>query len=102
MRSSSFMNRLSLSWISVALYVVCFICSNILVDANLTSARLDLTQDRTYTISEATKQILEEIKEPIKLRLYSSAGIEDNILPAPPLTKNAVFFFMITYNSFSV
>ena len=77
MRSSSFMNRLSLSWISVALYVVCFICSNILVDANLTSARLDLTQDRTYTISEATKQILEEIKEPIKLRLYSSAGIED-------------------------
>ena len=71
MRSSSFMNRLSLSWISVALYVVCFICSNILVDANLTSARLDLTQDRTYTISEATNQILEEIKEPIKLRLYS-------------------------------
>ena len=71
------MNRLSLSWISVALYVVCFICSNILVDAHLTSARLDLTQDRTYTISEATKQILEEIKEPIKLRLYSSAGIED-------------------------
>jgi ABC-type uncharacterized transport system involved in gliding motility auxiliary subunit len=71
------MNRTSLSWISVVLYLICFICSNILVDTNLTNARLDLTQDKIYTISTATKQVLGEIKEPIKLRFYASASIED-------------------------
>jgi ABC-type uncharacterized transport system involved in gliding motility auxiliary subunit len=48
-----------------------------LVDTNLTNARLDLTQDKIYTISTATKQVLGEIKEPIKLRFYASASIED-------------------------
>lgn len=36
-------------------------------------ARIDLTQDRLYTLNDATTQILEKLKEPIKFRFTYSA-----------------------------
>ncbi len=45
---------------------------NILSNESLTSARVDLTEGRIYTLSEGTQNVLSKIQEPITLRLYLS------------------------------
>ena len=64
-------------WCSIALYFISFICANIWIDSNFTNSRIDLTADKIYTISQATNEVLKEIKEPIKLRFYASERLED-------------------------
>ena len=51
---------------------VAFVGINVLADATLTSTRLDLTQNRLYSLSQGTKNILGGLKDPITLRLYYS------------------------------
>src|ERR1700678_4831116 len=43
-----------------------------LANLALRGMRLDLTQNRLYTLSSGTKQVLGEIKEPINLYFYFS------------------------------
>lgn len=54
-----------------------FVGLNMLANTGLSSlgsaGRIDLTQDRLYTLSPGTRQILSEIPEPIRLTLYYSA-----------------------------
>jgi len=45
---------------------------NILSDSALKSARLDLTENQLYTLSEGTKNILNTLEEPITLRFFLS------------------------------
>lgn len=51
---------------------VIFIAVNIIGNLGLTSARLDLTADKLFTLSEGTRSVLAKIEEPITLRLYYS------------------------------
>ncbi len=51
---------------------VAFVGINVLADATLTSTRLDLTQNRLYSLSPGTRNILGGLKDPITLRLYYS------------------------------
>lgn len=51
---------------------VAFVGINVLADATLTSSRLDLTQNKLYSLSTGTRNILGGLKDPIKLRLYYS------------------------------
>jgi ABC-type uncharacterized transport system involved in gliding motility auxiliary subunit len=64
-------------WCSMVLYFICFICVNIWIDFNFTNSSIDLTEDKIYTISDATNDVLKGIKEPIKLRFYASERLED-------------------------
>ncbi|WP_240046709.1 GldG family protein [Paracraurococcus ruber] len=45
---------------------------NMLADRLLPRARIDLTQQRLYTLSDGTKQVLAGLKDPITLRLFYS------------------------------
>ncbi len=60
---------------------------NILSNESLTSARVDLTQGRIYTLSEGTQNVLSKIEEPITLRLYLSKKIATRL---PEFTSYAV------------
>lgn len=65
-------DRSKLSFAGLALGVVLFFAVNIFSNAAFQSARLDLTEDRLFTLSQGTMSILENIDEPITLKLYYS------------------------------
>lgn len=53
--------------------IVLYLAVNVLASNLLTSMRMDLTADRLYTLSEGTRNILEDLEEPLRLKLYYSA-----------------------------
>src|SRR5215510_4244348 len=71
------MNRGTLTGIGIALAIVCFLAVNLFSTLELGAARLDLTQDGLYTLSDSTTAMLKAMKEPVKLRLYSSRALLD-------------------------
>src|SRR5690606_38479358 len=47
----------------------------------LTNARLDLTEQKLYTISDGTRTILEELKSPIELQFfYSDTAVKELVV----------------------
>lgn len=56
----------------------------IVLFANLVSEqfffRIDFTEDNQYTLSEATKNILEELEEPVTVKAYFSEELPPNIM----------------------
>lgn len=76
-----------ISGTGLILGVCLFVSLNIISNAMFTNWRLDLTQDRLYTLSEGTLNILSEIDEPIVLRMYFS---RDQLLGHPQLTTYGV------------
>ena len=66
-------NRL-MTTTGMALAIVLLFAVNILASRTLDSARIDLTENRLFTLSEGTKNILANLEDPITLRLYLSQG----------------------------
>lgn len=62
----------TLTGIGIALVVLLFVSINVLAQNVLRFARVDLTQDRLYTLSSGTRSVLKEIEEPIVFRFYFS------------------------------
>jgi ABC-type uncharacterized transport system involved in gliding motility auxiliary subunit len=60
---------------------------NILGSETFTSARVDLTEGRIYTLSEGTQNVLSKIEEPITLRFYLSKKLATRL---PEFTSYAV------------
>lgn len=56
----------------LALGVALLLAVNIFSNAAFTSLRLDLTQNRLYTLSEGTRKVLAGLEEPVRLRLFLS------------------------------
>lgn len=56
----------------LGLAVILFVAVNVLAGATLTGTRLDLTQDRLFTLSPGTLETLKAIDEPITLRFFYS------------------------------
>jgi hypothetical protein len=42
--------------------------------------RLDLTEDKKYTLSKATRDILENLEEPVTVKAYFSKDLPPNII----------------------
>ena len=61
--------------------ILLFAGVNILSNATLRSARIDLTEARLFTLSEGTKRVLAKLDEPITLRLFYSEAL-GNALPS--------------------
>lgn len=57
---------------SIALLLVLFIALVILSEGLLTGWRLDLTENRQYTLSAGTENILSSLEEPVTVRLFFS------------------------------
>lgn len=66
------MSRGALSILGLALAAVLALAVNTIAFNGLRSARLDLTQDRLYTLSDGSRRVLQEIEEPVTLRFYFS------------------------------
>lgn len=64
--------RSKLAVAGLALGVVLFFAVNIFSNAAFQTARLDMTEDRLFTLSEGTMNVLGNIGEPISLKLYYS------------------------------
>ena len=53
--------------------------ANLLADRLLRSARIDLTQNSLYTLSDGTKQVLQGLQDPVTLRLFYSRRLGASI-----------------------
>lgn len=53
-------------------FAIMFAASNLIANSWLRSWRLDLTEDRLYTLSEGTRRTLDDLSEPVELTLYYS------------------------------
>ncbi|WP_455367059.1 Gldg family protein [Kaarinaea lacus] len=57
---------------SVLVAIVLLLAINIFSNTALTSARVDLTENHLFTLSDGTKNILERLEEPVNVRLFLS------------------------------
>ncbi|MBV9331487.1 MAG: Gldg family protein [Alphaproteobacteria bacterium] len=57
------------------LTIVIFVAVNIAADTLLTGARLDLTENRQFTLAQGTRNIVHGLREPIKLRFFFSKQV---------------------------
>lgn len=64
------MSRRNATLAGLVVLVVLFFAVNILANAMLRGARLDLTEEQLYTLSQGSRNIARNVEEPIRLRLY--------------------------------
>ena len=91
-------NRLAIT--GLALLLILFLSVNVLSSGWLTSARLDLTKDKLYTLSESTIKLLKDVKEPVTFRLYLSGGLAQAV-PHLGIYANRVRDLLLEYQSVS-
>lgn len=65
-------SRRRLAWGSLALGVIILLAVNLIASSALRDARIDLTKERLYTISDGTRKTLRAIDEPVDIRVYFS------------------------------
>ncbi len=78
------MNKLSASILGLLAVIVLFVSVNVVSGAMLRSARLDLTENKLFTLDEGTRNILRQLEGPIVLRFYYSASMEDEVARVAP------------------
>lgn len=66
------LNRQALSGSSLAIMGVLLLAVLVISNAWLRGARLDLTENNLYTLSDGTREVLKEIDEPVNLYFYFS------------------------------
>ena len=59
--------------------------------------RIDLTEDKQYTLSKATKDILSNLESPVTVKAYFSENLPSNVSQA----KNDVLDYLIEYSRIS-
>ncbi len=69
------MKRRLLSTTGLLLAAGLFIAINMVVNQTLTSQRLDLTENRLFSLSPGTENILKRLEEPIQLKFYFSSKL---------------------------
>lgn len=67
--------------------VVLLLAVNILGNTAFTAARLDLTENKLYTLSEGTKNVLSALEEPVTLRLFLSQELATHLPSVNSYTK---------------
>ncbi len=60
---------------AIVLAAIIFVALNIAVDAGITTARLDLTENGLFTLAQGTKNIIAGLQEPVTLRFYYSKNV---------------------------
>jgi ABC-type uncharacterized transport system involved in gliding motility auxiliary subunit len=71
------LHRHQLTLAGIVLAVVLFVALNVYGSIALRGWRLDLTQNRQFTLSAGTEQLLAQVEEPITLRFYVSRALRD-------------------------
>lgn len=73
------MSRKFQTIIKVGLAIALFLSLNIIASGVLTSWRLDVTENKLFTLSGGTKNILSNLEEPVTLRYYFSGTLLNGI-----------------------
>ena len=60
---------------AIVLAAIIFVALNIAIDASITTARLDLTENRVFTLSQGTKSTIAKLQEPITLKFFYSKKV---------------------------
>ncbi len=68
-------NRSLISAGTLVLLAVLFVALTILSSVLLKGVRFDLTENKLYTLTEGTRNILRDLDEPVTLHLYFSEGV---------------------------
>ena len=63
-------NSFIYTWIGILSAITILISVNTLVNSHLNSQRLDLTEEKMYTISAGTIETLQSIEEPINVKFF--------------------------------
>ena len=71
-KQGKFLNEQARNLAAIALALVIFVSLNVWAGLQFGSLRLDLTEERIFTLTDGTRQVLAAIDEPITLRLYQS------------------------------
>src|SRR5579883_2097072 len=61
--------------VAALLGAVVFVCINIVSAQIFRNARVDLTEQHLYSLSQGTRALLGELKEPVRFRLFMSSGL---------------------------
>lgn len=77
MTTSARLHRLS--YASLALLALVFVAGVMLSNLLLRGWRVDLTENSLYTLSEGTRELLDDIEEPINLYFYYSETATENL-----------------------
>ncbi len=77
MKAMETMDRRTLTKAAVVLAAVLFVALNVLSTTALRPARVDLTEDKLFTLSDGTRHVLASIDEPIVLRFYFSRPLAE-------------------------
>jgi len=83
------------SWLTVGIVAAIIIFLNMI--ASNISGRFDLTENDVYTMSDVTKNILEEIDEPVTVKIYYSEKFPKQLLSV----KQYVFDLLQEYKSYA-
>ena len=73
------MNKRNTTLLGILVGVVLFFGVNIFANASLRSLRLDLTEERLYTLADGSKSVAAGIDEPVHLYFYFSEDVADQI-----------------------
>ena len=73
------MRRLATSIVGVLAVLAILVGVNLLAEYRLAQAKLDLTQQRLYTLAPGTRKILADLKDPVTLRFYYSRTLGSRI-----------------------
>jgi len=66
------------AWAIVAVGAILFVAFNVLSQTVLRDSRIDLTENRLYTLSDGTRSVLADLPEPLTVRFfYSSSMVAD-------------------------
>ena len=74
-------NSIIYTWLGILSALIILISVNALVNSYLNSQRLDLTEERMYTISSGTIETLQSIEEPINIKFYFTNRLGENYPP---------------------
>jgi ABC-type uncharacterized transport system involved in gliding motility auxiliary subunit len=71
--------RRAYAWGAIAVAAVLFVALNVLSQNVLRGVRLDLTEDRLYTLSDGTRAVLANMTEPLTVRFFFSGGLANDV-----------------------
>ena len=81
------MKRIIYSGSGLLLIALVFLAFNMVASLGLPNARLDLTEQKLYTISEGTERILAELDEPVNLYFFYSDNVSRDLVPVRNYAK---------------
>ena len=86
--------------LSVFLSILIFFSINVSTNNILSSARVDFTENKLYSLSNGTISLLKDLKEPIHIRLFVSSNLVKDV-PQLSTYANRVETILQTYSNIS-